>query len=1060
MPSLGRRIKLLFNPSTPSNNPKGRLGLRAVFPSDNAEEDELCTLDVILVHGLNGGSDTSWRHEESKTFWPRELLPEVLPRARIMTYGYNANLWSDCGYGRIRTFADKLLADLDMKRGQERKSRPILFICHSMGGLVLKEDNNSKAISIAKNRDFNCSFLGAPIGIFFFATPHRGSDSAIWANIGTNLCSAVRLRPGTTSSAQELQSFSTTVTDIHKNFVHISDDFIIYSFSESLSCRGLGLIVEPKSAHMDIKAERHQVGLNASHIDICRFRNREEDNWVALIDYFRRANSDLTGSSKDAALFQAPPHELHEDPRPSSRTQAPTKTCDSKVNEVAVDVPFYRSRNFTARPDNVLEQMTRHFKDKTIDCHAFGLYGGVGVGKTQIALKFMHDNSHCFTHRLWVYSDQEQKINTSYESIAKSLKIEGAGTNPKQTISAVRQWLERNSNWLLVFDNVEDIKLIESYWPREFPETSYIIVTSRLRSLGSCRDLLSASAKVDCFTTDAAAKWLWSQIAEGRDGEESLASDVVKRLDCLPLAIKHMAAYIQGSERSLRELLEELDQDESIAVEQELPGANLSYENKLSTAWNLSLSRLASESPEASALLDLVSLLDPDTIPLELISHFHATDDDVPSVLSKAPVQRRAINTLVFQSLLEEHNADGKHPLRIHRMTQTATRRRWMLDPKLRGEAFSNALLCICKAYPRQEKGGSMVSLYPECAKFTAHLQSILRFYQHHDSGLTVTRNFAEALAHCGWYFFERGETESALQVLEAAKSVCFKLGDRHSQTLGLIYNNLGATYMLRREERKGLEYTLLAIENRERTIWKDDPEIQQLGISYMNYANDMQLVQPFNQADAAEYYKKALDICQNSPGGTAESQELVLSNMGCAYYRWGKLDEAVHYIQQAVDLHPQCGPDTTFMLYTLYYHGNIQWARGCREEGYRIHKDCLRRRQALQEGKHYTTGVSLYKTGRLAFELQDVGYALECLREAEDIFSDYHDDPGLWPRSCLKLSQVLEHVAQQTNNTGLEREAKGFWTKGIEGAWKIKGRSFMGRTDEELDSLVREVYS
>ena len=49
---------------------------------------------------------------------------------------------------------------------------------------------------------------------------------------------------------------------------------------------------------MDIKAERHQVGLNASHIDICRFRNREEDNWVALIDYFRRANSDLTGSSK------------------------------------------------------------------------------------------------------------------------------------------------------------------------------------------------------------------------------------------------------------------------------------------------------------------------------------------------------------------------------------------------------------------------------------------------------------------------------------------------------------------------------------------------------------------------------------------------------------------------------------------------------------------------------------------------------------------------------------------------------------------------------------------
>jgi hypothetical protein len=52
-------------------------------------------VDVIFVHGLRGGSVRSWcRNRDRKLFWPGEFLPEDLPRARIYTFGYDANFTS------------------------------------------------------------------------------------------------------------------------------------------------------------------------------------------------------------------------------------------------------------------------------------------------------------------------------------------------------------------------------------------------------------------------------------------------------------------------------------------------------------------------------------------------------------------------------------------------------------------------------------------------------------------------------------------------------------------------------------------------------------------------------------------------------------------------------------------------------------------------------------------------------------------------------------------------------------------------------------------------------
>lgn len=78
-----------------------------------------------------------------EVFWPRDLLPRRFPDFRIFTWGYDVDIdhaFSGTSTATVFQHAANLLSDLsDVRISSEAESRPLFFVAHSLGGIVVKD---------------------------------------------------------------------------------------------------------------------------------------------------------------------------------------------------------------------------------------------------------------------------------------------------------------------------------------------------------------------------------------------------------------------------------------------------------------------------------------------------------------------------------------------------------------------------------------------------------------------------------------------------------------------------------------------------------------------------------------------------------------------------------------------------------------------------------------------------------------------------------------------------------------------------------------------------------
>lgn len=265
--------------------PKGNYGLELCHQDDEA------IADVVFVHGLTGDRRSTWTDKSSNVFWPKDLLGcDDLPPMRILSYGYDADVahfWAMGSQNRIGEHAGNLVNALaQLRDGSDTEERPIIFVAHSLGGLVTED-----AILFSKSsaETYLQDIFESVSGVCFLGTPHCGSDFARWASVATSLVNTVKtvnksLVKTLTLNSEVLARVQRDFQNEHRKMPS-DKTFGITCFYEEIPLRGIGEVVPKHSATLP---QYNAISIHANHMDMVRFSSKEDSGYRAVTGEIRR----------------------------------------------------------------------------------------------------------------------------------------------------------------------------------------------------------------------------------------------------------------------------------------------------------------------------------------------------------------------------------------------------------------------------------------------------------------------------------------------------------------------------------------------------------------------------------------------------------------------------------------------------------------------------------------------------------------------------------------------------------------------------------------------------
>ncbi|KXJ93659.1 hypothetical protein Micbo1qcDRAFT_172568 [Microdochium bolleyi] len=248
-----------------------------------------CCIDASTASGRSvdhkpgntpvGGSPPSQLHVAANTvFWPFDFLAkeDFCSRARILTYGYDSRVtkgYRPANQNNIFSHAKDLLYSIQREKPP---TRPIIFVVHSLGGLLVKEMLRR---SDASEENEIQDVVKSTNAVIFMGTPHRGSPQL--ANLGetVRLLGSAILR--VESNSKLLRALGTDSPELELSreaFITLwrKYDFRVKTFQEAFAWKGLHIsvlgqkVVPEISSTLDDPRERAET-ISANHMEMCRF---------------------------------------------------------------------------------------------------------------------------------------------------------------------------------------------------------------------------------------------------------------------------------------------------------------------------------------------------------------------------------------------------------------------------------------------------------------------------------------------------------------------------------------------------------------------------------------------------------------------------------------------------------------------------------------------------------------------------------------------------------------------------------------------------------------------
>ncbi|PVG02910.1 hypothetical protein CPB86DRAFT_859145 [Serendipita vermifera] len=177
-----------------------------------------------------------------------------------------------------------------------------------------------------------------------------------------------------------------------------------------------------------------------------------------------------------------------------------------------------------------------------------------GCGKTQLVTKLAHEYRDKYDHIFFVDGSSLTSLRADLIAHVRSVSSEYSQAMFKEAMSFLCN--PAQPNWLVVYDNVDDVNLDMTPY---LPQCSHgsIIITTRNRSLGTLATDKSLHISLDVMSPAEATESILksAQLEQSEKKNQEAAGAIAKELGCLPVALIQAGCYIFEAQCSCEEYL-------------------------------------------------------------------------------------------------------------------------------------------------------------------------------------------------------------------------------------------------------------------------------------------------------------------------------------------------------------------------------------------------------------------------------------------------------------------------------------------------------------------------
>jgi tetratricopeptide (TPR) repeat protein len=616
--------------------------------------------------------------------------------------------------------------------------------------------------------------------------------------------------------------------------------------------------------------------------------------------------------------------------------------------------------------------------------------------------------------------DNHAKFLQDYKSIAGIAGLSSKLEN-EDLMSAVRTWLESQSNWLLVLDNADALQYFGAeytYSNRVESSNLYRFVPQGLAGtiLWTTRDERVVGGLVDVRQginvtrmEQLEAETLLAKLSglaiAGGDSKD--ATELLRQMDKLPLAIAQAAAYMRRTSTSIAEYVQKLKKEkrrwkllaEPVFDRHRRPDVP----NSVMKTFQISMDHIRQENPCAHRILHTIAYFDNQDIPFELIKaaarsrdmqqveqeesdkqmeeeEMTDEDEDVDDILTAA-------TRLKEFSFLRLRNAeDGLRNYEMHKLVQEATRYALDNDKEMKNRLQfpKKALYIMLSMFPNGDYG-----TWERCEVFLPHALIVYKWPE--VSG--EKRLVIDLLTRVSLYLFLKGrwrENESIERtMLKLRKEV---LGGKHPDTIESMAD-LASTYHQQGRLKEAEEIKIKVLDLQKEVLGEKHPDtIESMADLASTYHQQGRL------KEAEERSVKVLELREELLGEKHPKTIQSMADLAATYHQQGRLEEdeelAVKVLELQKEVLGEKHPDTIASMASLAATYSQQ---GRSKEDEELSVKVLELRKGVLGEKHPDTIMSMADLAEMYYgqgrSKEDEGLAVKVLELRKEVLGEKHPD-------------------------------------------------------------------